>query len=192
VTGLWRRRRDSGGFTLVEMVMAVAILGIMSTSIGVVAVVMFRTMNQTQNRLDETRGPRFASVYWIPDVASAETVNPASTDAPARCGPTGELVTLRWDDYKTGVTTVSYATSTAADGKLRLVRRFCQAGSTTPTRTTVIAPSIAATDGAVITCGNGTTYSGCGTPDTRKSLLLAVTGKSGGGTYSIDAFREVT
>jgi prepilin-type N-terminal cleavage/methylation domain-containing protein len=185
----WRDRRAEGGFTMVELVMAVAILGILSTTIGVVGIVMFRTMGETQDRLEETRGPRFASVYWIPDVASAETVNPSGVV----CGSGGTtLVTLRWDDFQTGDTRVTYATTTTATGKTQLVRRLCASGSTTPTRTTVVAPSVAATGGAVITCGNGTTYSACSTPDTDKSLLLSVKPRGGGNPYEIDAYREVT
>jgi prepilin-type N-terminal cleavage/methylation domain-containing protein len=181
------RRADEQGFTLVELIMSIAILGVISTSIGVVGVVMFRTLNQTQARLNETRGPRFASVYWIPDVASTETVNPSSglTD----CGGAG-LVTLRWVDDRTSTTAVTYAITTVGLER-RMVRRLCTNNSSTPTRTTVIAPSIA-TPGAEVTCGNGTTYSGCSTDDSRKSLLLTLTPKNGGGTFSIDAYREVT
>jgi hypothetical protein len=174
---------------MVELVLAIAILGILSTTIGVVGVVMFRTMNQTQERLDETRGPRFASVYWIPDVASTQEINPTGVV----CGTGGTaLVTLQWDDYQKGDDTrVTYA-STVAAGKTQLVRRLCPGGTTTPTRTTVVAPSVAATNGAVITCGNGTTYSACGADDTDKSLLLSVQPRGGGDPYTIDAYREVT
>ena len=183
------RRADEQGFTLVELILSIAILGVISTTIGVVGVVMFRTLNQTQARLDETRGPRFASVYWIPDVASTETVNP-STGLTA-CGSGGtNLVTLRWIDDRTGTTAVTYAVTTVGIER-RMVRRLCTNNSSTAVRTTVIAPSIA-TPGAAVTCGNGTTYSGCDPDDLRKSLLLTLTPKNGGGTFSIDAYREVT
>ena len=183
------RRPAEDGFTLVELIMAVAILGILSVSIGVVGVVMFRTMGETQNRLEETRGPRFAAVYWIPDVASTQTVNPSGVV----CGSGGTtLVTLEWQEVLTDTyTRVTYATTTVGL-KTQLIRRLCTNGSTTPTRTTVVAPSVATSNGAVITCGNGTTYSACTTPDTDKSLLLSVQPKGGGAPYSIDAYREVT
>jgi prepilin-type N-terminal cleavage/methylation domain-containing protein len=188
-----RRRQSEEGFTLVELIMAVAILGVISVSIGVVGVVMFRSLNQTQNRLNETRGPRFASVYWIPDVASTENVNPAGVV----CGSGGtNLVTLRWVDDRAAfaTTTVTYAITTTGTGltqQRQLVRRLCVQGSSTATRTTVIAPNIA-TPGAEVTCGNGTTYSACIANDPDKSLLLTLTPKSGGGTFSLDAYREVT
>ncbi len=181
------RRARQDGFTLVELVMAIAILGIISVTVGVVSSVMFRTVGSSQARLTETRGPRYASVYWIPDVGSTETVNPAGTV----CGGAGPLVTLQWNDDRTGLTTVSYAIDTTS-GRI-LVRRLCTNGSTTPTRTTTIAPSIA-TPGAEVKCFDNTTstWSACTTPDTDKSLRLMVTGAHGGGTFNIDAVREVT
>ena len=182
-------RSREGGFTIVELIAAIAIPGILSTSLGVVGVVMFKTMGQTQDRLNESRGPRFASVYWVPDVASTEAVNPATAGVPTICGPAGPKVTLQWTDATTGVTTVSYAIVTTA-GVSKLERRFCTGGSTIPTRTTTIAPSID-TAATTVTCGNGTTYSLCLTPDPAKSLLLTIAAKSGG-TFSVDGFREVT
>lgn len=180
------RRTRQAGFTLIELVMAIAILGILSLSIGVVSSVMFRSVGDAKNRLTESRGPRYASVYWIPDVGSAEIVNPTGIV----CGAAGPLVTLRWTDDRNGVTTVSWAIDTTTVDR-KLVRRLCINGSTTPTRQTTIAPSIT-TPGAAVTCGDGTTYSACTSPDTDKSLLLAITGKSGGGSFTIDALREVS
>lgn len=175
---------------MVELIAAVAILGILSTSLGVVGVVMFRTMGQTQDRLNESRGPRFASVYWVPDVASAEAINPAAPGVPTICGAAGPLVTLQWTDTTTtGVTTVSYGFVTVA-GVTNFERRYCTAGSAVPTRTTMVAPNVVQAS-TTVTCGNGTTYSACSTPDTDKSLLLTIAAKSGG-TFSVDAFREVT
>ena len=108
---------------MVELIAAVAILGILSTSLGVVGVVMFKTMGQTQDRLTESRGPRFASVYWVPDVASADTINPVAPAVPTICGAAGPLVTLQWTDTTTtGVTTVSL--------RVRDHRRGHEAGAT--------------------------------------------------------------
>jgi prepilin-type N-terminal cleavage/methylation domain-containing protein len=183
-------RSPEGGFTMVELVISVAILGIMSIALGVVGTVMFRTLNQTQDRLTESRGPRFASVYWVPDVSSAEKINPATAGIPTVCG-TGALVTLQWTDDRTAVTTVSYAIDTTG-GTSKLVRRFCTNGTTVPVRTTTIAPNIATVGGATVTCASATTYTPCTTPDLdARSVLLTIKPKNGG-TFSVDAIREVT
>jgi prepilin-type N-terminal cleavage/methylation domain-containing protein len=182
-------RASEDGFTMVELVMAVAILGIISITLGVVGTVMFKTLGQTQDRLTESRGPRFASVYWVPDVASADVVNPSTAGVPTVCGAAAPLVTLQWTDDRTALTTVSYGIVTTGVVS-KLERRFCINGSTLPTRTTTIAPSVAPS-ATTVTCGNGTSYSACTTPDTDKSLLLTIAAKSGG-TFSVDAFREVS
>jgi hypothetical protein len=97
---------------------------------------------------------------------------------------------VQWTDTTTtGVTTVSYAITTVGVER-KLERRYCPNGGTVPTRTTVIAPNLA-NPGAVVTCGNGTTYSACSNLDADKSLKLAITPKNGG-QFSVDAFREVT
>jgi prepilin-type N-terminal cleavage/methylation domain-containing protein len=177
------------GFTMVELIVAIAILGIISTTVGVVGVVMFKTMGQTQARLDETRGPRFASVYWVPDVASTESVNPGTT-----CGSAANtLVTLQWPDDRPafGVTTVTYGFDTVGT-VTKVVRRLCTLGSTTPLRTTTIAPNVVQAS-TTVTCGTGASpsYSACVTNDPDKSLLLTIAAKNGG-TFSVDAAREVT
>jgi hypothetical protein len=126
-------------------------------------------------------------VYWIPDVASAEKVNPNTAGLPTICGATGPVVTLQWTDTTTtGVTTVSYGFSTTA-GVTKLERRLCTSGSSTPTRITTIAPNVVQAT-TTATCGNSTTP--CTTPDTNKLLVLTVAAKSG--TFTIDASREVT
>ena len=183
-------RSREGGFTMVELMASVAILGIISTSLGVVGVVMFKTMGQTQNRLDESRGPRFASVYWIPDVASADKVNPDTVGLPTVCGATGPLVTLQWTDTTTtGFTTVSYGFVSTA-GVSKLERRFCVGGSSTPSRVTTIAPNVVTAD-TQVTCGDRTTACATPMPSANKLLVLKVAAQNGG-TFSVDAFREVT
>ena len=79
------RGHGESGFTLVELLISIVILGIIAGVITTSFVVLTRVSNQTQARLTQSRGPKFASVYWTPDVGSSEIVNPAGI----RCGTAG-------------------------------------------------------------------------------------------------------
>ena len=77
-----RLPRDSG-FTLIEMILSIAILGvIMSALVGL----MFASMTadrKTKSRIDGTRDEQFTAVYFAGDVQGATNV---VTGAAARCG----------------------------------------------------------------------------------------------------------
>ncbi|CAM3252375.1 prepilin-type N-terminal cleavage/methylation domain-containing protein [Nocardioides dubius] len=133
------------GFTLVELVMTVAILGIVT--VGLVGVVLsyFSTTVDTQARLTESQSVQFAAAYWQRDVAS---IGVRSYDSgtktfplqrsvgvtPACSLPSGMLVTtLAWSEYDEddldstatpATVTVSYLTR-PADGARELIRVRC-------------------------------------------------------------------
>lgn len=105
------RRED--GFTLIELVMTVAILGVVvATLIGVVFSYL-RVSTETGTRLNESTDQQFVSAYWQQDVSSlglhdAPTggVVPTSQSvwvgsAPGCAPATGTpVVMLSWKDYK--------------------------------------------------------------------------------------------
>ena len=56
--------------------MAVTILGVIGATIGGVLIAAFSSTAGIQDRFDASRAAKQASLYWAPDVAAVETVNP--------------------------------------------------------------------------------------------------------------------
>jgi prepilin-type N-terminal cleavage/methylation domain-containing protein len=77
-----RRSRSDGGFTLVELLVAVTALGIIMAPIAGGMFIGYRTMDETSNRLAGGQDAQLLSIYLPPDVQSATE----ATTAPAGCG----------------------------------------------------------------------------------------------------------
>lgn len=133
-----RLRDQDEGFTLLELLLSVVILGIlMSAFVGL----MFATMtanNQTKARLDGTRAEQISSVYFGRDVQAAQGANGLRAGVAAGCGAGTAVLEVRGTSYNPGdlaplVTVVSYVFSTVtADGVTtgELQRRSCEAPAT--------------------------------------------------------------
>ena len=80
-------RRSGHGFTLVELVVSVAVMGIVITSLASGVLVVLRTMDTTTRRLDETKDEQNL-VTWLPvDVAAAPAANlQTNSTLPSGCG----------------------------------------------------------------------------------------------------------
>ncbi len=65
-----RRTRGDDGFTLIEMVMTVAILGIVSAALLGIVFQYLKTTSDTSARLNESTDEQFVSTYWQNDVSS--------------------------------------------------------------------------------------------------------------------------
>lgn len=69
-TWLRRRRRTDDGFTLIELVITVGLLGIIVPPLVGVVLNYSRTTVDTQARLTESHSVQLAAAYWQRDVAS--------------------------------------------------------------------------------------------------------------------------
>ncbi|HEY0890255.1 MAG TPA: type II secretion system protein [Nocardioides sp.] len=119
-----RRTAAEDGFTLVELVMTTAILGVITATLAGVVLSYLRTTVDTQARMTESHDVQFAAAYWQRDVASIG-VRSSTYDSTthsfaleqsvgvAPCGlPAGTtaVVTLAWSEYSSLVSTDTPAT----------------------------------------------------------------------------------
>lgn len=65
-----RRRSGEGGFTLIELVITMTILGVVMVSLAGVMVQYFRVTVTTQSRYNQSHDQQFAAAFWQQDVSS--------------------------------------------------------------------------------------------------------------------------
>jgi prepilin-type N-terminal cleavage/methylation domain-containing protein len=185
-------RRRERGFTLIEVLFAVTLLGIVAVAVGAIFMVTVRTTGETSDRFTDSVGPKFLSVYLVPDVQSAKTVDP-NTGA---CGGSGAVISfLRYDpDDASGAATgtASYFVETTGSRRV-LVRRYCTGDLASPTETNTVVQRVAPTGGVAVACDAGA----CVTDSTPRSIAMTVTAppSSYGGqgyTYTVSAVRQAS
>ena len=130
------------GFTLVELLVAITILGIIMVAIGAMITTAFRTTTIVSNRLEASRAPKLVSTYWVPDVESAEHVlvggGTGDCAAPAGSG-LKVLVTFTWTKFAsqtatdaptpdTGISESATWWSRTSGPRSQVVRTACHAG----------------------------------------------------------------
>ena len=156
---------DVSGFTLVELLVAITLLGIIMLAIGAMITTAFRTTTIVSDRLNASRAPKLVSTYWVPDVEGA---NKITRDA-GGCGGAGgtPLVTFEWNKYPSEVDTDAPAPGSlpaAVTGKstwalvsfgarTQVVRSECT--NATVTKTAIVVPDVGAD--SVQVEANGTT-----------------------------------
>src|SRR5690348_13926632 len=62
--------KDDRGFTLVELVLATFIIGIITLPLGNLVIEYFRTTTQTQGRLHESHDAQITAAFFSQDIAS--------------------------------------------------------------------------------------------------------------------------
>jgi prepilin-type N-terminal cleavage/methylation domain-containing protein len=162
----WRHLRDDAGLTLLELIITIAIMGVLTVPMADFVLQYFATYSDTQTRLSDSHDLQIAAAYFSQDVAntglrSAATNNPvqsiwtpASGFPATYCGSTlggSTMLLLSWDDWTTtpggsGSTGVDAPDSVAyvvVNGTL--VRAYCD-GGTALTSSTTVAHDLAAPD----------------------------------------------
>jgi prepilin-type N-terminal cleavage/methylation domain-containing protein len=187
--------RGDGGFTLVELLITIVILGVIAVPLSQVVLSYFVSTATTTARLTESHDEQIAAAYWQQDVASIgvraaydpssqtfalqQSVNRAFPCALP--SPSSAVVTLAWNAYDSSGTatlvSVAYVTQATAT---QLVRVQCT-GSTVDstavlTHDLAAQPTVTCTGGGVTSCADAT-----GKVPTSISMALSVSDPSGKG-----------
>jgi prepilin-type N-terminal cleavage/methylation domain-containing protein len=137
-----RARGREGGFTLIEMLVGIVILGIIAVPLSMALFSYFKNSDATQARLAESHDAQIAAVYFAQDVASVGTRstgsgNPynasvwTSDTGPYPCGGSGTILKLAWDDYTEVSTKTVVAVAYVVKNSTELHRVVCKSGTTT-------------------------------------------------------------
>lgn len=160
---LGRRARPDDGFTLIELVISVAIMGVVAAALTGIVIQHLMVTSSAQTRLNESSDLQFVSTYWQRDVSSigirsfaAASADPAPstksvwTASFQGCGDTitgGQaVVSFAWNRYSGGslpanawaasTERVTYVAvpATGVAGNFLIKRVWCGTGSV-PTTT---------------------------------------------------------
>jgi len=152
-------RRSDGGFTLVELIIVVAITPLIIGAIAVGLVQIFSLQGTVSNRLQNSVDTQVINTALSKDVEnSAFVTTDASSTSPVPCGSGTftQLLGLQWNGGTDVVTYATVANGTATT--VNLVRNYCQSGSLTSS--SILAYNVSVSQGVPsVTCL--ATYSSC-------------------------------
>jgi prepilin-type N-terminal cleavage/methylation domain-containing protein len=198
-----------GGFTLVELLLAIAIIGVVTVPLSGVLIGFLKNTDATTARLIESHDGQIASAYWAQDVASIGTRLPTYPYAPKQsvesnveydqglypCGADGTpeaIVRFGWDestiDPSTNVVTetvvrVAYVVETVS-GATELHRLRCQ-GSAAVVSDVTIAHVLDPSTPPALTCATPTTCTTAVVPLTLTLTLTLKDPENQGGAYVV-------
>lgn len=156
MTQRWQARRVDEGFTLVELLVVVAILPLIAGAIAAGFITTLMNKNDTQSRISDSHDAQLTSDYFVRDVQSADSV---STSGSSFCGKSSYLLGLGWTTLNSAGSPVTdnAVYSIGANGLLN--RTVCGGTSGTTTLAHDWNPQTA-TDGSVtanvtVDCSDG-------------------------------------
>lgn len=159
-------RRGERGMTLAELLVAVAMLGIVMGPLSASVIAGLRTTTSAETWMVQSRGEQLTVAHWVPDVQSADWVLPgAGSGCDERSGD-APVVGFGWGGAASRDRLVTYTVRTAGTAE-SLVRSACTSGSLVAS--TVLVPDL----------GGDPTLScrpGCGAP---VAVTLRVPGAGG-------------
>lgn len=182
-------RFDDHGFTLIEVLVGIVLMGIITVPLGNVVVQFLGVSNLTTARVLESNDAQIAAAYFAQDVsslgnrdASNVLLQSVETAAPYNsglypCGVAGTpnaVVRLAWDDFITSTSQqlviVAYVVKTVS-GATQLHRLRCVAPSTSPVSDNLLANDLDPTTPPVISCSTSCTAA----PAVPKTITLTMT-----------------
>jgi prepilin-type N-terminal cleavage/methylation domain-containing protein len=141
------KRRDEGGFTLIELIIVTSIIPLVVGALAFGLVSVFSLQSGVSSRISESGDAQVVSSYFVKDVESAASLTTNQNSANTQCGSGTQLLGLEWSfnqstgTYSTVVSYVEQSNGTATS--YSLVRQICTSGaSSTPSSTNTISNDI--------------------------------------------------
>ncbi|MCW2857746.1 MAG: hypothetical protein JWR52_3361 [Marmoricola sp.] len=164
-----RRSNGSDGFTLIELVVAITIMGVVMVSLTGVVLAYFQHTRTTAARLNESAAMEFVAAYWQRDVSSIgvrsttynttthtfTSQNSVNVTLPSGCTAAAgtKLITLAWNEYTfTSPNSPTLDTVTYYANGATLARVRCSGGNVTSS--TALSSRLSGTPS--VSCDGGT------------------------------------
>ena len=136
------------GFTLVEMLVCIVVLGIIFTVLTGALMIGLRSTSNASVKFDESNAAQLTALYLTCDVQGAETIT--LNDATSSCGGAAKLKLASSNADRV----VAYAVT--GTSTLSLVRRLCSPANATSVVTTLV-PVVASANNVTVACTNSCT-----------------------------------
>jgi prepilin-type N-terminal cleavage/methylation domain-containing protein len=166
-----RRAHGEAGVTLMELLISIAILGLIAAPITASIIVGLKTTDKAQATLSDGTSADLLNVYLAPDVQNTDPTDRLNipSENTDNCGVSNAIVFNHLGGSK-----VSYAVETI-DGEPALTRR----DTTTGCSRQIIAPGLAAgytlTNGSTLTVNCGSLSGACGDTNYSDLKLMKIT-----------------
>jgi hypothetical protein len=157
------RRADDSGVTLIELVLATALTGLLAGVVGAAFVIGVKTTGAATDRIEAARHSQIVSAVFPVDAQSAKTITASPTGCAGAPATVAELGWTELDDAgTTSVVKLAQWTCTTSGGSTNLVRQLRVGG--------VLQPSLVVAEGitsAAVTCDPN-----CTTPDSARITVV--------------------